>query len=57
VLQLKNLEVLTVGEKVPFWDEKIQEELEGVPGGRAWFAGPSSGGQAAENLADLTKQL
>jgi len=39
VLPLKDLCGRSVGEKVTGWDGKILEELEGLPGGRAWFAG------------------
>jgi hypothetical protein len=36
VLPLKDLRKRTVGEKVTVWDGKRLEELEGLPGGRAW---------------------
>ena len=39
MLQLKGLRGRTVGEKVTGRDGKILEELEGLPGGGAWFAG------------------
>ena len=39
MLQLKDLWGRSVGEKVVAWDGKILKELEGLPGGRAWFAG------------------
>jgi len=39
VLRLKDLWELAVGEKVTVGDGKILEEFEGLPGGRAWFAG------------------
>ena len=39
MLQLKDLRGRTVGEKVTGWDGKILEELEGLRGGQAWFAG------------------
>jgi hypothetical protein len=39
VLQLKDLRGGSVGERVTDWDRKILEELEGLRGGRAWFAG------------------
>ena len=38
-MQIEDLRRLTVGEKVTGRDGKIFEELEGLPGGRAWFAG------------------
>ncbi len=39
MLQLKDLQGPTVGEKVTARDGKFLEELEGRRGGRAWFAG------------------
>ena len=39
MLQLKDLWRRSVGEKVTIWDEKILEELEGLPGGRALEGG------------------
>jgi hypothetical protein len=39
VLQLEDLRGLTVGKKVTEWAGKILEELEGLRGGQAWFAG------------------
>jgi hypothetical protein len=39
VLQLNDLQWRIVGEKVSERDRKILEELEGLLGGRAWFAG------------------
>jgi len=38
-LPLKDLRGRSVGEKVTGWGLKILKELEGPPGGRAWFAG------------------
>jgi len=42
VLQLKDLLGRCVGERVTDLDEKILEELEGLRGGGAWFAGHGS---------------
>jgi len=39
VLQLKDLREWIVGEKVTAWDRRILKKLEGLLGGRAWFAG------------------
>ena len=39
MLQLKDLRKLGVGEKVTVWDGDILEDLEGLPGGRAWREG------------------
>ena len=39
MLPLKDLRVRIVGEKVADADKEILEGLEGLPGGRAWFAG------------------
>jgi len=39
VLQLKDLRQWIVGEKVTVCGERILKKLEGLPGGRAWFAG------------------
>ncbi len=39
MLQLKDLWGRGVGEKVTAWDGKILKELEGLAGGREWFAG------------------
>jgi hypothetical protein len=50
-LRIKDLWRRSVGEKVMAWDERIFEELEGLPGGPAWA------GKAGENRADLTQQL
>ena len=38
-MQLKDLGGRTVGEKVTVWDGKVVRELEGLPVGRACFAG------------------
>jgi len=42
VLQLKNLRGCDVGERVTDRDGEILEELEGLRGGGAWFAGHGS---------------
>ena len=39
MLQLKNLCGRSAVEEVTTWDEKILKELEGLSGGKAWFAG------------------
>jgi len=39
VLHLKDLRGRSMGKRVIFWDEKILEELEGLPSGRALLAG------------------